>query len=176
VPPPLVPPPEVPEEELPMLPDVPDEPDEPDDPEVPEDDELPPPEDADADGELALEDEVVVVPVVDVVDDPVVLAGDAEIVWVGTVNGGAPAVSVVVDPPPQAARAAQALTPAATVAIRPNRPLLSTTERRVTTGTSDLERLHASPAVRAVIEVLLAELVAPVAETKVLNGPGQLGR
>ena len=168
--PPLVPPPEVPEEELPLLPDVPEEPlDEPDEPDEPE-------EPDEAEGEEPLDDEVVVVSVVAVVAPLVVVAGEALIVCVGTVRGGAPAVSVVAVPPPHAASVAHALTPAMSAAIRPSGFLLGTAERRVTTETSDVERLHAPPAVRAVVEVLLAELVAPVAEAKVLDGPGQLGR
>jgi hypothetical protein len=158
----------VPEDELPPLPDVPEEPDEPDD-------ELAPPVEADAEGEEPLEDEVEVVLVV-VVVEPVVLAGATVIVCVGTVNGGAPDVSVAAEPLPHAASAAHAPTPATTVTIRPSGPLLRTAERRVTTKISDVERLHAPPAVRAVVEVLLAELVTPVAEAKVLDGPGQLGR
>jgi hypothetical protein len=169
VPPPLVPP-DVPDDELP-LPDVPDVPDE----ALPlPDGALPLPDDADVEGEPPLDDEVAVVLLVEVVE-PVVVAGADVIVCVGTVNGGAPDVSVAAEPPPHAASATQAPTPAATVAMRPTKPLPDTAVRRLTTDTSDFERLHAPPAVRAVVEVLLAELVAPVAKAKVLHGPGQLG-
>jgi hypothetical protein len=178
VPPPLVPPPEVPEDELPLLPDVPEElpdeaeePDEPDEPDEPED-----PDEAEVEGEEPLDDEVVVVLVVAVVWPLVAVCGAALIVCVGTVRGGAPAVSVVAVPPPQAASVAHTPTPAISAAMRPSGLLLGTAERRVTTETSDFERLHAPPAVRAVVEVLLAELVAPVAEAKVLDGPGKLGQ
>jgi hypothetical protein len=169
--PPEVPPPDVPEDEFPLLPDVPVEPpDEPEEPEEPEE-----PDEAELDGDVLFDDEVEVVLVVEVVA-PLVVAGAALIVCVGTVRGGAPDVSVVAVPPPQAASVAHALTPAMSAAMRPIGLLLGTAERRVTTETSDVERLHAPPAVRAVVEVLLAELVAPVAEAKVLDGPGQLGR
>jgi hypothetical protein len=171
VPPPEVPPPEVPEDEFPLLPDVPEEPpDELEDPDEPEE-----PDEAELEGEELFDDEVEVVFVVEVVA-PLVVAGAALIVCVGTVRGGAPDVSVVAVPPPHAASVAHALTPATSAAMRPSGLRLGTAERRVTTETSDFERLHAPPAVRAVVEVLLAELVAPVAETKVLDGPGQLGR
>jgi hypothetical protein len=172
---PLFPPPELPEDELPPLPEVPELPEEPDEPE----DELPLPEEAEADGAEPLEDDVPVVPVVPVVAVValVVVAGAALMVCVGTVNGGAPDVSVVAVPPPHAASAAHAPRPATAVAaIRASGPRLCTAERRVTTETSDVERLHAPPAVRAIVQVLLAQLVAPVAEAKVLDGPGQLGR
>ena len=168
VPPPLVPPPlvppEVPDDEFPLpLPEAPD-------------DELAPPAEADVEGAAPLDVEVPVVLVVEVVEVVFALAGEALIVCVGTVNGGAPEVSVVADPPPQAASAAQTPTPAATVAMRPQGRAFSTAVRWDTTDTSDVERLHAPSAVRAVVEVLLAKLVAPVAESKVLHGPGQLRR
>jgi hypothetical protein len=130
--PPLVPPPEVPEDELPLLPDVPEEPlDEPEDPE--EADEPEDPDEAEAEGEEPLDEDVVVVFVVAVVAPLFVAAGEELIVWVGTVRGGAPAVSVVAVPPPHAARAAHAPTPAMSAAIRPSGFLLGTAERRVTT-------------------------------------------
>jgi len=161
--PPLVPP-EVPDDEFPL-------------PEEPEDElPLPPPDEADVEGAALPDVEVPVVLVVEVVEVVFALAGAAVIVWVGTVNGGAPVVSVVADPPPQAASAAQMPTPAATVTMRPRGRAVSTAVRRDTTKSSDVERLHAPPAVRAVVEVLLAKLVAPVAESKVLHGPGQLRR
>jgi hypothetical protein len=167
VPPPLVPPPlvppEVPDDEFPLpLPEAPD-------------DELAPPAEADVEGAAPLDVEVPVVLVVEVVEVVFALAGEALIVCVGTVNGGAPEVSVVADPPPQAASAAQTPTPAATVAMRPQGRAFSTAVRWDTTDTSDVERLHAPSAVRAVVEVLLAKLVTPVTESKVLDGPGQLG-
>jgi hypothetical protein len=162
-PPPAVPPAEVPPPAVPPA-DVP-PPDEPDD-------EPPVPEDADDDdGEEPLEDDVDVVPVVLVVVDPVV-AGAAEMVAVGTVSGGVPEVSVAADPLPHAATAAETAAPAAR-ALRMRDPRM-TAERRRTRGTSDLEWVHPPAAMRTVVEVLLAVLVAPVAEAKVLDRPRQL--
>jgi hypothetical protein len=76
---------------------------------VAEADGLDPDEPVDAEGDEPVEPvvEVVVVLVVDVV--LVVPAGAA--VEVGTVNGGTSEVSVVADPPPQAARPADNATP-----------------------------------------------------------------
>ncbi|HTP22848.1 MAG TPA: hypothetical protein VMJ65_24795 [Solirubrobacteraceae bacterium] len=156
VPPALVPPPVV----LPPL--------------VPPDDELEAPDDADEDGEELLEDAV---DVVDFVVEALVVPVDAgaAIVAVGTVRGGAPDVSVAAEPLPHAVMPAATAAPAASaVSVR---VALRAVGRRDTTGTSDLfERLHTPAAVGAVVEVLLAMLVAPVAEAKVIDCPRQLGR
>jgi hypothetical protein len=139
------------------------------------------PEEAGADDELepwdaAEEDEpfeaaellVVLVLVVDVVE---VVGGVEAAVAVGTVSGGAPEVSVVAEPPPpHAARPTHTDTAASALAsLKP----MDTSRRRGTTGDSDFERLHAPATVGAVVEVLLAELIAPVAEAEVLDRPGQ---
>jgi hypothetical protein len=164
VPPPEVPPPPV------VPPDVPP----PDVPPLEEPaDELPVPDDADddEDGEELLDD-VEVVPVVLVVVDPVV-AGAALMVAVGTVRGGTSEVSVVAaDPPPHAATPAAMAAPAAR-ALRMREPRM-TTERRGTSGTSDLEWVHPPAAMRTVVQILLAVLVAPVAEAEVVDRPRQL--
>jgi hypothetical protein len=147
----------------------------------------PPPVPEDADGvpelapdEAAAEDEPPVeAPELVVVEVEVVLAlvvavvGGAAIVAVGTVSGGAPEVSVVAEPPPQAPRPAQTARPAATAAIRRSGPS-GTAGGRVTTAASDVERLHAPTTVGAVVEVPLAVLIAPVAEAQVLDRPRQL--
>ncbi len=118
-------------------------------------------------------DEEVVVVVVEVVE-AVEAGGEAAIVAVGTVSAGAPVVSVAAEPPPHAARPAHAANPATRAAVRLSAPFPNPLRRQVTAVTSDVERLHAPSAVRAVIQVLLAELVAPVAEAEVLDRPGQL--
>lgn len=162
VPPPVVPPPVVPPPVVPPL--------------VPPEDELEPPEDdpeADADCDAPLDDDVDVVFVVDVLVVPVDTG--ALIGAVGTVSGGAPDVSVAADPLPHAAMAAATAAPAASAAsVRVARRVAG---RRGTISTSDFfERFHPPAAMRAVVEILLAMLVAPVAETKVLDRPRQLGR
>ena len=133
-------------------------------------DELPLPDDAD--GEDPLEDVVDVVFEVDVVDDVPADAG-VVILAVGTVSGGAPEVSVAAPPPPHAAIAAAAAAPApSTASLRVAR---MTAGRPGTTNASDFKRIHPPAAMRAVVEVLLAMLVTPVAKAKILNRPRQLG-
>jgi hypothetical protein len=88
-----------------------------------------PPDEAAAEGELPAEEEVlVVVVVVEVLD---VVAGAAVIVAVGTLSAGAPEVSELAEPPPQAARPRHSAT-AATPAIHPDGPPPSTALRRLT--------------------------------------------
>jgi hypothetical protein len=118
-------------------------------------------------------DEVVVV-VVEVVE-PVDVVGWAAMVAVGTVNDGAPEVSVAADPPPHAATPPATASAPARPTMRLSAPGSNPPLLRRTAVTSDVERLHAARAVRAVVQVLLAELVAPVAEAEVLDRPGQLG-
>jgi hypothetical protein len=164
VPPPVVPPPAVP----PPPPVVP--------PLVPPEDELEPPDDdpeTDADCDAPLDDDVDVVFVVDALVVPV--DAGALIGAVGTVSGGAPDVSVADDPLPHAAMPAATAAPAASAAsVRVARRVAG---RLDTIGTSDFfERFHPPAAMGAVVEILLTMLVAPVAETKVLDRPRQLGR
>jgi hypothetical protein len=144
-------------------------------PPEPELEEPPEPEPAepldDAAFEPPLDEEGVVVVLVVVVG---VVAGGVEAalaaVAVGTVRGGAPEVSAAgVPPPPQAARARETVTaPPSAVSF------LSGTVRPSLHEPSGTERFHPPAAVRAVVVVLLGQLVAPVAEAKVLHGPGEL--
>jgi hypothetical protein len=85
---------------------------------------------------------------------------------VGTVSGGAPVVFAAVEdpPPPQAASALLTASTARMASVR----LIGA---RSALGA---QRLHAPTAVRAVVEVLLRELIAPVTETEILDRPGQL--
>jgi hypothetical protein len=146
VPPPALAPPEV---EPPDVPDVPEEP-------VPED-ALPPVADD----------------VPPVLDAPVPVDAEVDVVWLvvvpleelpgvveppaGTVSGGALTafVAAVEPPPPHADNPRASDAPAASAAaISLRRPNIR----------SGAERLHAAAAVGAVVQILLGELVAPVAE------------
>ena len=112
---------------------------------------------------------VVLVVVVEVV--VVGVAGALATVAAGTVRGGAPEVSAAVEPPPpQAASVPESASAAHSGAslLVTARPLRS---RREPLG---LKRLHPPAAVRAVVQVLLRELIAPVAEPQVLDRPRQI--
>jgi hypothetical protein len=90
---------------------------------------------------------------------------------VGTVSVGTPAVSVVPEPPPpHAVMPTASATPAENAAKERARPM-----RRDVMCLLGLERIHATPAMWAVVEILLRELVTPIAETEVLDRPRQLG-
>jgi hypothetical protein len=88
---------------------------------------------------------------------------------VGTVSEGAPALltDVVLPPLPQAASPADRATPAANAASRRERCSTNAAPSRA-------ERIHPPATVWAVVQVPLRELVAPIAEAKVLDRPGQL--
>lgn len=178
MPPPLAggEPPE-PLEEAPEPPEAPDEPVDPEALEPPEE----PVEDAAEPDELEglLEAAVEVVEVL-VVPEPEEGAPEdpAVVVEVGTVNGGAPEVSVALEPPPHpdTATARPALAASATTPARRRTRPGTDTGGTVTAagGKSGRQGIHTAAAVRAVVQILLCELVAPVAEAKVLDRPGQL--
>jgi hypothetical protein len=131
---------------------------------------LVPPEDAVF--EEALEGVVAVVLVV-VVEVAVVGVVDAlATVEVGTVSGGTAVVSAAgVPPPPHPDNAVASSTGVHNMAsFLITAPLVPPPPEP-----SGLKRLHPPAAVRAVVEVLLAELIAPVAEPQVLDRPRQLG-
>jgi hypothetical protein len=110
-------------------------------------------------------------------------ATPAEEPEVGTVNGGAPDVSLVLDPPPPQALTPRASTAETAIAERALGLLIAdraldlrmTGVLMPTRRASGAERLHAPAAVRAVVEILLRELVAPIAKPQVLDRPRQLG-
>ena len=111
-----------------------------------------PPED---EGEEAADEEALALLDCAVVVDCVVLVeadavGGTAALEVGTVSVGAPEVSVVADePPPQAA-----------IPLASSRTTVSEARPRL-----GAERLHAAAAVGTVVEVLLSELITPVAKT-----------
>lgn len=119
---------------------------------------------------------------VELVDTPA--AADAP---VGTVSGGAPDVLAELElPPPQAAipvAKAAAAAIAATEREREGKPPRPGTtwdrgriEPRKRTGRASVaERIHPTPAVRTIVQVLLGELVAPIAKAQIVDGPGKLG-
>jgi len=125
----------------------------------------------DGGAELAEEAALDVVEEVVVDVDFVVLEGTVAFAAapLGTVREGAGALAPVVAalPPPQADR------PTAR-----NRALVSaarnTSGRLMSIAASGPEWVHTPAAVRAVVHVLLCELVTPIAIAEVLDGPGQL--
>jgi hypothetical protein len=83
----------------------------------------------------------------------------------GTVNVGAPEVSVVpVAPPPHAETPTASVDPAATAAMIETALRIFLEDRSLVA-----EWLHPSAADRTVVEILLAQLIAPVAEAKILD-------
>jgi plastocyanin len=116
-----------------------------------------------------------VVEVVELVELEVVVVAEAATPGapVGTVNGGAPCVfNVVVPPPPQAltptAMMIAAVTTVAVLSIGARTMIFLGPEA------SGAKRFHAPAAVRAVVEVLLRELVTPIAKAEVLDRPREL--
>lgn len=90
---------------------------------------------------------------------------------VGTVSGGAPEVLAEFElPPPQAERPTASAVPAKRAARKGAPRAIMTLPGR----TSGPEGVHPASAMGAIVEVLLAELIAPIAEAEVLDGPGQL--
>ena len=101
---------------------------------------------------------------------PVVEALAAATVPLGTVIGGAAEVSPAVEPlPPQPASVV--LSSPAVASSASMRCLESGRKAPPSSGT---EGFHPPAAVRAVVQVLLAQLIAPVAEAQVLDRPGEL--
>jgi hypothetical protein len=122
---------------------------------------VPPPEAAAPPDEDDEEGEETVPPVDEVVVDWLLVVEvdgvtDAAAPVAGTVSGGAPEVSEdVAEPPPQAA-----------MPLARDSRIVSEASRFVSEAKPlGAERLHASAAVRTVVEVLLSELITPVAET-----------
>jgi hypothetical protein len=127
------------------------------------------PVEAPEEGVVPLGPELVELEVVEVVLVVELVAGATE--PDGTVNGGAPEVSVDPEPPPQpaapTASAAAARIPIAVRGLRARWVICSAKG-------SGPERLHSPAAMWAVVEILLCQLVAPVAEAKVIDPPRKL--
>ena len=129
-----------------------------------------PPEDAELLVEVPVEVLLAVEEVVLVVGVEVVCAGVMTAPMAppdGRVRGGAPLVSVADPPPPQAVKPPANATSDTVMA--------STRLPAVTAGASGAERIHSPAAHGAVVQILLGELVAPVAEAQVFDCPRQLG-
>jgi hypothetical protein len=130
---------------------------------------------------------VALVPVAELVDELVLVGllvvetAPADEPELGTVNGGAPDVLLVLDPPPPQALTPRASTAETTTAGRarlrtlPDLDLPMTGPLMPTRKASGAERLHAPATVRTIVEVLLGQLVAPIAEAQVLDRPRQIG-
>ncbi len=111
-----------------------------------------------------------VLEVVPLVAEPVLEPEPLACAPVGTVKVGAPEVLVVPVPaPPQAA------TPNARVAPSPSAARSLITATLTVIGLlSGPERVHAPTTHRAVVQVLLRQLIAPAAEAQVLDRPREL--
>jgi hypothetical protein len=133
--------------------------------------------------DVAADDAVVlVVEVAEVVD---VLGLTLAVAPPGTVSDGVGVVSaeVLAPPPPQPASAAARATPAPSADSHRRLTIIRALSResslsppRCLPGRSVAQRLHPPAAMRAVVEILWLELVAPVAEAQILDRPGEVGR
>lgn len=126
------------------------------------------------DDELAGDATLVVVAAVDdAVEERVVVDESAALATFpfGTVRLGVPEAPLVVEPdppPPQAAMPTVSAKPLISAAMMASGRLIKwLTALRP-------ERVHAPTAMRAVVQILLCELVTPVAIAEILDGPGQL--